>query len=280
MPARNGRVIVADDSGITLFTGYVAIEPALELVGQSDAGAAYQAQVSAVSDEVLLDRQPLPQSQAGVAQSTNQLLQALNARLGGAEISFAITEANGTIGEFVPDAAQRWSKNAGALASMARSAYRVVSGTVTMMPIGSVVHTLSEANGTLQLSGLEASIVKALANDVTVCGSSEPAAYVTEFFEGDGATLLFELAEDPYFPPASKTKPLTELFQEPTINPQIWQVSDSGSRIQLTAAGLTCTGVMVSTAIRLSLRSISLRLADRLSWRQVGFNSDRLRRAY
>jgi hypothetical protein len=241
-PARNGRLIVADDSGTILFTGYVATEPALELIGQSDAGTAYQAQVSAVSDEILLDQQPLPQSQAGVSQSTNQLLQALNARLGVAGISFALGAANGTIGEFVPDVAQSWSKNAGALASMARSAYRIVDGIVTMAPVGSVVHTLSEANGTLNLSQLEASMVKTLANDVTVCGENEPSAYVTEFFEGDGTTVLFDLTEEPYFPPTSKIKPLIDLFQEPTINTQIWQVNASAPRFSLTAGGLTCTG--------------------------------------
>ncbi|HTW48548.1 MAG TPA: hypothetical protein VMD92_11395, partial [Acidobacteriaceae bacterium] len=46
VPARNGRVIVADDSGNVLFTGYIATEPALELAGQGTAGAVYQAVVS------------------------------------------------------------------------------------------------------------------------------------------------------------------------------------------------------------------------------------------
>ena len=54
--------------------------------------------------------------------------------------------------------------------------------------------------------------------------------------------MQFDLTEEPYFPPASKTKPLTELFQEPTINTQIWQLNDSGSHLSLTASGLTCSG--------------------------------------
>jgi hypothetical protein len=157
-------------------------------------------------------------------------------------ISFALGESNGTVGEFIPNAAETWSKNAGALAFMARSAYRVVNGTVTLMPIGSVVHTLSETDGTLLVANLQASMVKVLANDITVCGPSEPGAYVTEFFQGDGTTVLFELTEEPYFPPASKTKPLTDLFEEPTINTQIWLLNDSGSHLSLTASGLTCSG--------------------------------------
>ena len=94
----------------------------------------------------------------------------------------------------------------------------------------------------LAVSALEASMVKAVANDITVCGETEPGAYVTEFFQGDGATVLFDLAEEPYFPPASKAKPLTDLFQEPAINTQIWQLSDPGSHIYITANGLTCVG--------------------------------------
>lgn len=242
VPVRNGRVVVSDDSGLTLFTGYVAAEPALSLIGQCDSGPACLAGVSAVSDEILLDQQPLPQSQAGVSQQANELLQGLNARLGVAGISFALTEGNGTIGEFTPDAALSWSKNARALASMARSAYRVMNGAVTMMPIGSVVHTLNEANGTLSVTALDASMVKALANDITVCGPNEPSAYVSEFFQGDGTTTLFDLTEEPYIPPASKTKPLIDLFQESAINTQIWSINDSGSHFSLTASGLTCAG--------------------------------------
>lgn len=241
-PVRFGRVIVADDSGNVLFTGYVGMEPALELIGQNSAGAAYQAFVSAVSDEVLLDQQPLPFLLAGVSESASQVLQGLSSTLDANGITFSLSETVGAVGDFLPNAGETWSANAGTLAAMARSAYRVVNGIVTMAPVGSVVHTLSEANGTLALSALEASMVKALANDVTVCGPSEPAAYVTEFFQGDGTTVLFDLTEDPYMPPSSKTKPIIDLFQEPAINTAVWYVNDNGSRVSLTSAGLTCTG--------------------------------------
>lgn len=241
-PVRNGRVIVSDDSGIVLFTGYISMEPALELIGQNSAGAAFQVSVSMVSDEVLLDQQPLPVLLAGVAPLANQSLQALNTAIDANGFSFSLAQASGGVGDFLPDAARNWSANAGTLAAMARSAYRVVDGVIIMAPIGSVVHTLSEENGTLSLSALEASMVKALANDVTVCGPSEPCAYVTEFFQGDGTTVLFDLTEEPYMPPASKTKPLIDLFQGPTINPAVWNVLGGPTRVALTSAGVTSYG--------------------------------------
>lgn len=241
-PVRNGRVVVADDSGNVLFTGYLGIEPALELVGQSSGGPAFQVFASAVSDELLLDQQPMPFLLAGVSESASQLLQGLSGGLDTSGFTFSLSESTGGVGDFLPNAGESWSANAGTVAAMARSAYRVVDGVVFMEPIGSVVHALSEANGTLQLSGLEASMVKALANDVTVCGPSEPAAYVTEFFEGDGTTVLFDLTEEPYVPAASKAKPLIDLFQEPEINQAVWSVVGLGTRIALSSAGLTCYG--------------------------------------
>jgi hypothetical protein len=241
-PVRNGRLVVADDSGNILFTGYLGMEPALELVGQNSMGAAYQAFLSAVSDEVLLDQQPLSLLLPATSQTASQLLQGLSAGLDTAGFSFSLSESIGAVGSYVPDPGASWSANAGTLAAMARSAYRVIDGVILMEPVGSAVHTLSEGDGTLDLSALEASMVKALANDVTVCGPSEPAAYVTEYFQGDGTTALFDLTEEPYVPPSSKTKPLVDLFQEPSINTAVWQVNDNGSRISLTAAGFTCSG--------------------------------------
>lgn len=46
----------------------------------------------------------------------------------------------------------------------------------------------------------------------------------------------------PYFPTASHSKPLIDLFQGPGINPLLWQVKDVGTHLSLTSAGLTCSG--------------------------------------
>ena len=58
----------------------------------------------------------------------------------------------------------------------------------------------------MNLGGLTftASVKRAFANDVTVCGEHEPVAYVTEYFLGDGITTQFYLTADPYFPASSR----------------------------------------------------------------------------
>ena len=72
---------------------------------------------------------------------------------------------------------------------------------------------------------LTASVKRALANDVTVCGENEPVAYVTEYFLGDGVTTEFDLAADPFFPPTSKSTIVSELFNEPEINQAVWNAA-------------------------------------------------------
>lgn len=241
-PARNGRMVVADDNGLLLFTGYLAAEPTLELMGQGTEGAVYRVVLSAISDDILLDRLSIPQIAAICGATSGQALQSMLAVLNFEDIASELGQASLNVSEFQTDSDRTWSENAGALAASVRSAYLLMNGTLTMTPVGTVTHALSESQGTLSLSGLELATVKTLANDVTVCGEVEPCAYVTEFFQGDGTTVLFDLTEKPWVPPPSRSKPLTDNFQGPKINTQLWNVDDPGAAFTLTSAGLTCGG--------------------------------------
>lgn len=115
---------------------------------------------------------------------------------------------------------------------------------VTPATIPGMVHTLSEAAGTLNLAGLALSSAdhRLLANDVTVCGEHEPVAYATEYFRGDGVTTQFYLAEDPYLPPTAKTTLIQELFNESAIDERRWVNSGSGGYLALGGGGLTMNG--------------------------------------
>lgn len=241
-PLRNGRVIVTDISANTLFTGYVAAEPASELAGAGTEGQIYLLQLSAVSDEILLSRLSVPQTRGTAGQTVTQLVQDLTNRVNPSALTVSSPPLKIQVGHFLPDPGATWSQNAGELAAIARTAYYVQAGTMSLSPIGTVTHTLSEADGTLQVQALSISMAKALANDVTVCGEEEPAAYVTEIFQGDGTTVLFDLTRLPYFPESSHSKPLTDLFQGPSINPVLWGLIDPGSHLSITSSGLTCNG--------------------------------------
>jgi len=82
--------------------------------------------------------------------------------------------------------------------------------------------------------------VRELANDVTVSGAEEPAAYVQESFMGDGSTTVFELSEAA-FRGTNRTL-VSDSFTGAAFDSTVWVVSDAGSHLSLTSAGLTMTG--------------------------------------
>jgi hypothetical protein len=188
-----------------------------------------------------LNRAALAKQFFSYGQSAGKTIATLSNGLGVSGITTNIPQPVSSVGEFVMNPGVSWSGNAAELAGGSASAYKVVNGVVTVAPVGNVTHTLNEGDGTLSVESLQASLVKMLANDVTVCGEQEPSAYVTEYFEGDGVTTLFDLTELPYTPPGSKQQLLVDLFQEPQLNRTLWEAIDNGY-ISLTSNGLTCVG--------------------------------------
>jgi hypothetical protein len=244
VPARRGRVVVTAANGTVLFTGYVATEPEPVYAGVGLKGPVYRYAFSAISDEWLLDKQSVPLSGAGLAQSGGQLLRTLTNRVDAGLLTTAGVMNGLSVGVFEPVQTESWSGNAGGVASATYAAYRVLNGAVNLQPAGTVTHALSDGDGTLQVAALKTSSVKELANDVTVSGEMEPAAFVTETFAGDGTTTVFQLSDGPFRPKktANSSRLLTDSFNEGVLDTQIWQVTDPGSHLGLSATGLTMTG--------------------------------------
>ena len=166
-------------------------------------GPVYRIDFSAVSDEWLLDKQSVPPSGAGLGEFGGQVLTTLTNRIDAGLLTTAGVTNVRTVGVFQPAQAQSWSANAGGVAAATYSAYRAVNGALTLASAGAVTHALSDGDGSLQIAELKLASVKELANDVTVSGEMEPAAYVTERFAGDGTTTAFQLTEAPFRPKAA-----------------------------------------------------------------------------
>ncbi len=248
VPVRHGRVVVsADDDGSTvLFTGYVTTEPVRIYSGVSSEGNVYRARVTAVSDEWLLDKQGSGAARSGgvtLAVDGRGLLRRLTSRAqsGGGSIGVAsggITAR--AVGPFQARESAPWSVNAGEAASAAYAGYRALAGEVLLQPAGTVSHVLSDADGTLDVHAFQVGAVRELANDVTLSGEEEPAAYVSEVFMGDGATTVFTLSE-PAFRGTARTL-IDDRFEEAMFDATVWAASDPGSHLSLTSAGLTMSG--------------------------------------
>jgi hypothetical protein len=248
LPVRRGRVVVTaeDDTATVLFTGYVATEPVRVYAGTASEGAVYRARVTAVSDEWLLDKQGSGAAKSGgvsLALDGRGLLERLTSRVqsGGGGISVVTGGmAARAVGAFAARVASPWSVNAGDAAGAAYAGYRAVGGEVLLQPVGSVTHALSDADGTLDVRALQVGAVRELANDVTLSGEEEPAAYVSEIFIGDGTTNVFSLG-DVAFRPTARTL-IDDEFSQATLDPTAWAVSDPGAHLSVTSAGLTMSG--------------------------------------
>jgi len=242
-PSRFQTLAVAGDDGTIYFTGYIAVSPLPEYAGMGLEGPRYRTAIQAVSDEWLLDQVLMPPSAGASKLTAGQVLALLLAESGSTALSITGPALLTQGGNFVPDPGANWSRSAGQAASIARAAYRALNGAITLASVQTTVHTLNESDGSLNLANLvlTASVNRALANDVTVCGENEPVVYVTEYFLGDGVTTEFDLAEDPFFPATSKATIVSELFNEPEINQTVWNAA-GGGYITLGANGLAMSG--------------------------------------
>jgi hypothetical protein len=244
VPLRRGRVVVTADSGVVLFTGYLATEPEQIYAGTGTMGPVYRVAFSAISDEWLLDKQAIPLSGAALGQSGGQVLTTLTNRVDSGLLTTTGVTAGRAVGVFQPVQTESWSLNAGSAAAATYAAYRVLAGAVSMQSAGAVTHALNDGDGTLQIAALKTAAVRELANDVTVSGEMEPTAYITETFAGDGTTTVFQLMQVPFKPKATANSSLllTDSFNEATFNTRIWNVSDPGSHLGLGAGGLQMSG--------------------------------------
>ena len=244
MPSRNQYLAVTGDDGTLYFTGYIAVTPLPEYAGLAIEGPRYRIAIQAVSDELLLDQLLMPPSTGATGETAGALMTALVTHAGSAALSTQGLSLSAPVSNFVPDPGASWSTSAGQVASQARAAYSAVNGALTVTSVPGAVHTLNETDGSLNLAALAftASVKRALANDVTVCGQHEPVAYVTEYFLGDGVTTQFYLAAAPFFPAASKSTIISELFNESAINLQVWGNPGGSGYLRLGASGLVMDG--------------------------------------
>jgi hypothetical protein len=244
IPTRRGRVIIAADNGTLVFTGYIATEAVLEYAGAGLAGPVYRTAFNAVSDEWLLDKQTVPFSGAGLAQDGGVVLKTLTDRVGSGLLATTAVADGRAVGIFEPAQGQSWSANAATIAGTTYAAYRALDGAVALVPAGAVTHAFSDGDGTLQIAALQSAAIKELANDVTVSGAIEPAAYVSEVFEGDGATTVFTLTQEPFIPTRTNGSAylLNDSFNTGAFNPQVWTVTNAGAYLGFGANGLSMTG--------------------------------------
>jgi hypothetical protein len=243
-PTRNQSIAITGDDGTGYFSGYLTVSPLPEFAGVGLQGPRYRFAIQAVSDELLLDQLELAPGKGATGQPAGALMTSLVSRTGSTVLSTQALSLDTPVSHFVPQAGAPWSKSAGQVANEARASYRALNGAIALNQVPGNIHALDETDGSLRLANLKltASTKRVLANDITVCGEHEPAAYVTECFVGDGTTTQFNLAANPFLLPPSKSVLIRELFNESQIDGRVWGSSTELNYFMLGASGLLMQG--------------------------------------
>jgi hypothetical protein len=240
VPPLGARVQFSKQTGLVLFSGYVAESPTFEYMGWGEAGPAHRYSLRAVSDEILLDRKRLPDRSPFVIRSAGNALRQLTEDI--LPVTFDTTEATDldVLPWYSPTPQKKWSEHAGALALRSRASYRTLDTALIFAPVGANHYSLSEADDEFSPERLKLQTREALINDVTVIGRMEPSTHVKAYFVGDGLSTRFYLSQSPFT--RSSRIILEEEYAGTALDPTRWLVTDPKHVISVTGGKLHVSG--------------------------------------
>lgn len=239
-PVIGARVVLTRGNGSFVFTGYLTQAPQAVYVGWGEQGPVYQYNLTAESDEVLLDQKALPNRATFIARTAGSALQQLAQDLLRDEFNTSAIQAVDTLAEFTVNPQKNFSYHAGRIALAARGCYRAMDGALLLAPVGAETYAINESDPNFSPMGLKLTSPNALANDVTLVGLDEPQAYVRDYFVGDGLSLRFYLSQEPF----SQSRPalIDEEYLGPGLDPTTWVVNDPDSVVSVVAQTLQVNG--------------------------------------
>jgi hypothetical protein len=240
VPTTGARITLGLTNGQDVFTGYLMQSPVFEYLGWGERGPIYRYDLVAQSDEVLLDEKRLPNRCPFLDRSAGNALRQLTQDLLPGVFDTSAVQDLDPLAWYAPNPRKTWSQQAAEIAVQARASYRIMNGALIFAPLGAAVYSLNETDDTFCPEGLKLQPVAALVNDITVIGQSEPQAYVTDYFVGDGLTLKFYLSQEPF------TKKSVTLFDEEftisPIEPALWSVTDPTNAVSVSGGELRIAG--------------------------------------
>jgi hypothetical protein len=240
VPVTGARLTLGLTNGQDVFTGYLMQSPVFEYLGWGERGPVYRYDLVAQSDEGLLDEKRLPDRCPFLDRSAGDALRQLTQDLMPGIFDTSGVQDLDSLAWYASDPRKTWSQHAAEIAIQARASYRIVNGALILAPLGATAYALNETDTAFSPGGLKLQPVNGLINDVTVVGQSEPQAYVTDYFVGDGLTLKFYLSHSPF------TKTSKTLFDEEytisPLEPTLWIVTDPSNAISVSGTELQIAG--------------------------------------
>jgi hypothetical protein len=218
--AAGARLILTKADGSFVFTGYLTQAPECEYLGWGKGGPVYRYDLTAESDEVLLDQKALPNRAGFVNRMAGGALKQLAQDLLPGWFDTSAVQDVDTLAFYPVNPQKKFSWHAGEIALATRASYRAMNGSLTLAPVGATTYALNESDANFSPNGLSLTSPRMLLNDVTVIGLEEPEAYVRDYFVGDGLSLRFYLSQTPFA--QSKPALIAEEYVGPNLDATTW----------------------------------------------------------
>lgn len=239
VPRQGARVLLQKEDGSLLFGGYLTQQPVCEYLGPGSSGEITRYELRCESDEWLLDRKTLPQRLPFVTRSAGAILTQLTQDIQPGAFDTSAVASGDVVPVYPLNVQQSWSEHAAELGLRARAFYRAENGRIAFAPVGANAINIDELNAHCDRTALKVESRASALNDVMVVGLSEPRTYVKDYFEGDGYTLAFSLAEPPV--ETFNHTIFEDTFPGTQLNPVLWQ-SGIGSTVQINNGQLVAAG--------------------------------------
>lgn len=216
-----------------VFTGYITNEPSLTYLGQFNHAPVWGYVYQASSDEYILNLKPVGIIPTFTNVSMGFIIKQLVARLVPNTFDVLEVQDGPLVAQYTPDSTKKFQDVINEFEESASYRFYANDKKLYFVPqdaaaMGKV--TIDGNNKHFTPSRLDirpASSGAAIANDVTVVGSIEPQAYVTEYFVGTGLDAKFSLASGVFG--ADSSVLLDELFPNSSVDSSKWDVYDTAS---------------------------------------------------
>ncbi len=240
IPVTGARVTLGKTNGSDVFTGYVTTAPQYEYLGWGEQGPVYRYNVTAQSDEVVLNQKALPNRSPFVGRSAGNALRQLAQDLLPGWFDTSAVQDIDTLATYVVNPQRDFSFHAAEIALAARASVRTMNGALILAPVGATTYALNESDANFSPAGLWLDSPNLLVNELTVIGQEEPQAYVRDYFVGDGLSLKFYMSQKPFAQPRPAV--IDERYAGPNLDPTMWVANDPSSAVSVVAQTLQVAG--------------------------------------
>jgi hypothetical protein len=217
----------------------VSNAPDYEYLGWGERGPMYLYSVTGLSDEFLLDRKFIAERAPFTHRAAGDMLKQLANDVAPGAFDTTAVEGVETLPTYAASQQLKWSDHAARIATLARAAYRAHDGKLYFSAVGKNAYSLDEASADFCPDALKVNSPDVLVNDVLLIGRMEPAAYVRDYFLGDGYALSYYLSHTPYL---TRQTLLEDEYKGTALDAHNWTAADPAHVIAVSGGKLRISG--------------------------------------